>query len=446
MHGTIAALLLLSAVSAPGEFQAGVGRKVITPTEPIWMSGYAARTRPSESVVHDLWAKALALQDAQGGRLVIVTTDLIGLPREVSEEVAAGVKKKHGLERGQILFNSSHTHSGPMVLPNLTSLFDGSPGDRERLARFHDRLVGDLVEVVGAAMADLSPATLAVAHGSAAFAVNRRQPTEKGFKIGVNEKGPVDHDVPVLRIAAPDGKVRAVLFGYACHNTTLGGDRYKINGDYAGFAQIELEKAVPGATAMFMILCGADQNPNPRGTPELAAKHGGTLAGEVKRVLDGTLRPVRPAIRTAYEEVKVGIAKRDRAAFEEEAKSTNRFRKRRAEAVLAAMDAGKDIWQVAVPVQAVSIDDKLAVVALGGEVVVDYALRLKRECPQTDLIVAGYSNSVMCYLPSRRVLGEGGYEPEESMIYYLKPGPFAEDVEETLIAACRRLLAKAGAK
>ena len=266
-------------------------------------------------------------------------------------------------------------------------------------------------------------------------------PSIAGAEARLNGNGPVDHDVPVLKIASPDGKLRAVLFGYACHNTTLK-DGYQINGDYAGFAQIELEKALPGATAMFLMLCGGDQNPNPRGTVELAAQHGKTLAGEVQRVLAGTLRPVRPTIRTAYEEVKLDFVRRDRAVFEQEAKSDDRFRRHRAEAMLAALDAGRPVWQVAVPVQVIGFGEKLAMVALGGEVVVDYSLRLKREYPHTDLIVAGYTNDVMCYIPSRRVLREGGYEADESMIYYGQPGPFAESVEETLIGACHRLLAK----
>ena len=446
MHGVIVALLMCCAVSGPGDFKAGVARKVITPTQPLWMSGYSARTRPSEGVVHDLWAKALALEDSRGELVVIVTTDLIGLPREVSDEVAARVKAKHHLERGQLLLNSAHTHSGPAVWPNLEVLFDISARDRQQLIEYRGRLIDALVEVVGAALADLSPATLEVGHGSAALAVNRRQPIDKGHQIGVNPAGPVDRDVPVLKIAAPDGKVRAVLFGYACHNTTLGGDSYLINGDYAGFAQIELEKALPGATAMFLMLCGADQNPHPRGTPELAAQHGKTLAQEVQRVLAGGLEPVSPAIRTRYENIKLDFVRQDRAVFEQEAKSGDRFRKRRAEAMLAAIDAGRPIWQVAEPVQVVGLGEKLVIVALGGEPVVDYSLRLKREYPRADLIVAGYSNEVMCYIPSRRILHEGGYEAVDSMIYYGQPGPFVEGVEETLIAACHRLLADVGVK
>ncbi len=444
MNGILLTLIAIGAVSGPGDLQAGLARKVITPTGPIWMAGYIGRNRPSEGVVHDLWAKALALKDGQGRRVVIVSTDLLGLPRAISDVVAARAKKKYGRKRGQLMLNASHTHSGPLLCPNpITSPAIG-PREQQQLSRYRNRLVDDLVEVVGAALADLRPATLAVGHGSAPFTMNRRERTAKGMKLGVNPAGPVDRDVPVLKIATPEGELRAVLFGYACHNTTVAGDGYQIHGDYAGFAQLELEKALPGTTAMFLQLCGADQDPYPRRKLELAAQHGKTLAAAVQEALAGTLQPVCPAIRTAYEVVGLALAHQDRAAFVAELKGNDRFRKRRAEAMLAELDAGRQTWQVSVPVQVVGFGDNLVLLALGGEVVVDYALRLKREYPQTNLIVAGYTNDVPCYIPSRRMLGEGGYEPVYSMVFYCQPGPLAENVEETLIGVCHRLLAKVG--
>ncbi len=446
MNGIILSLLMLGAVSEPAELRVGVARKIITPDGPIWMAGFVARNRPSEGVVHDLWAKALALQDARRHRVVIVATDLLSLPREISDEVAARVKKKYGLERSQLMLNSTHTHSGPVFLPNPIVGPDIDPLNQQRLVRYRRRLIDALVEVVGASLADMAPATLAVGHGSAPFTMNRREHTSKGIKLGVNPAGPVDRDVPVLTVATPEGKLRAVVFGYACHNTTVGGDGYQIHGDYAGFAQLDVEKALPGTTAMFLQLCGADQNPYPRRKLELAAQHGKTLADAVERVLAGTLQPVHPAIRTAFEVVRLDFARQDRAVFEQELKSTDRFRKRRAEAVLAALDAGRPVWQVPVPVQAVGFGDNLVMLALGGEVVVDYSLRLKREYPHTNLIVAAYSNDVACYIPSRRMRSEGGYEVISSMVFYAQPGPFAESVEETMIGACHRLLATVGAK
>jgi neutral ceramidase len=439
--------LTLCGAAGPAVFRAGTARKRITPDRSIRMAGYAARTRPSEGVLHDLWVKALAFEDAKGERLAFVAADLVGLPREVCDEVAARAAKTLGLQRRQILFNASHTHSGPVIWPFLRFMTtEEEQKERPQLLDYRSRLIEALVEVLTAAVADLRPATLQLGHGSAGFAANRRQPTEKGYVIGVNPKGPVDHDVPVLKISASDGTPRVVLFGYACHNTTLTGGNYLINGDYAGFAQIEIEKALPGATAMFMQLCGADQNPNPRSSRGLAEQYGKELAEAVRRALDGRLETISPTIRIAYEEVKLDIARQDRAVYEEEAKSKNAFHRRRAETVLAALDAGRPVWQVSLPVHVVRLGGNLSFVALGGEVVVDYALRLKREYPNAGLIVAGYSNDVPCYIPSRRMLKEGGYEPIESMVYYQQAGPFAENVEDTLIDSCRRLLAGVGVK
>ncbi len=435
-----AAAPALAATSVAVDLKVGVSRTVITPQGPIWMSGYASRKHPSEGVLHDLWAKALVIEDARGGRVVLVTTDLIGLPHELAEEVAARLKAKHGLDRSQIVLNASHTHSGPVVWPNLKNMYFLGPEDRDRLIQYGKKLADDLVRTVDAAIADRAPALISVGHGSAGFAVNRREPTSKGVRLGIHPQGPVDHDVPVLKIAAPDGKLRAVLFAYACHNTTLGGDFYKINGDYAGFAEIELEKALPGTTAMFAILCGGDQNPQPRGKVELARQHGTTLAGEVRRVLGTDVRPVHGPVRTAYEVTELQFARHERATFEKEATSPDKYRQARAKLMLAAYDAGRPVRSIPYPVQAVRLGDDLTLVALAGEVTVEYGLRLKREFPKENLIVMGYANEVPCYIPSLAVLRGGGYEPVDSMVYYGQPGPFAENVEETVIAACRKVL------
>jgi hypothetical protein len=416
----------------------------ITPPTPFWMSGYAARTHPSEGVEQDLWAKALALRDGEGRLAVLVTTDLIGLPRVLSGEVAERVRERFQVERSQLVLSASHTHCGPAVRKNLAVLYDLGEEDRRRVDAYGAFLVERLVEVVGAALRDLAPASLSAGHGAVGFAVNRRAPTPEGVKIGVNPGGPVDHDVPVLKVAARDGSLRAVLFGYACHNTTLGGDFYRIGGDYAGYAQAAIEGARPGATALFMMLCGGDQNPDPRGTLDLAVQHGRTLATEVVRVLGSPLRPVRPPVRTALETVPLDFVPHTRAVFEEEAKSPDVFRRRRSRLMLAAYDAGQPVRQAPYPVQAVRLGDDLTILALAGEPVVDYALRLKREYPAEGLVVAGYCNDVMCYIPSRRVLQEGGYEAADNTIYYGQPGPFAETVEDAIAAAVRRVAKAVG--
>ncbi|MFN0105577.1 MAG: neutral/alkaline non-lysosomal ceramidase N-terminal domain-containing protein [Bryobacteraceae bacterium] len=438
--------LMLALPVLAGDLLVGVGRMKITPERPIFLSGYASRKKPSEGVKQEIWAKALAFSDKKNGRIVIVTTDLIGMSRSISERVGAEVEKKYGLRRAQLMINSSHTHSGPAVRDNLDTMFDLTPEQRQVIVDYGNGLVGKLVSVVGAAVGDLQPAEVSVGHGTGSFAINRRQGVAGSVKIGLNPAGPVDQDVPVFRVTTPDGKLRAVLFGYACHNTTLGGDLFLVNGDYAGYAQADLEARNPGVSALFMLLCGGDANPNPRGTYELAERHGHSLAAEVSRVLGGPMKAVGGPLKSAWQTTELAFAPHTRAQFEEELKGTNWYKQRRAEAMLRAYDKGKPATTIPYPVQAFRFGKGVTLVGLGGEVVVDYALRVKKEFPSEDTIVAGYTNDVMSYIVSKRVLKEGGYEPVDSQIYYGNPGPYSEDVEETVMGAVKRAMAKVGRK
>jgi neutral ceramidase len=426
------------------DYKVGIGRIIITPEKPIYMSGYGGRDHPSEGVIHDLWAKALAIEDRKGSRVVIVSTDLIGLPRSISDIVAVRVQKQYGIDRAHLVLNSSHTHTGPLIRRNLEMLFELGPDENQVVSDYSNKLTENLVAVVGASLKDLEPADLSFGNGRATFAINRRQSTPAGMKIGENPQGPGDPDVPILKITTPDGKLRAVLFGYGCHNTTLTGQFYKISGDYSGFAQIAIEKANPGATALFLMLCGADQNPYPRSKLELAEEHGATLAAEVNRVLAERLERVRGPVRPAFQIVELNFAPKSREAFEARLSESNVYRVRHAKAMLRLYDERNPIVRYPYPVQAIQFGKDLTLVALGGEVVVDYDLRIKREFGGKGIIVAGYSNDVMSYIPSLRVLKEGGYEADDSMIYYGLPGPYDEQVEDRIMTTVRQVMKRVG--
>ncbi|NLH15265.1 MAG: hypothetical protein GX455_01670 [Phycisphaerae bacterium] len=437
--------LLVSSLYA-ADFQVGVAKTAITPPVPFWLTGYAARTKPADSVRMELWAKALAIQDDQGGQAVIITTDVIGLPLEISDTVAERLAKSNGFKRSEVLFNSSHTHAGPVIWPNLRVMFEFDEKELARVREYAAKLTDNLEAVANEAIRKLAPAKLSSGQGTADFAINRREQTAAGFRIGVNSKGPMDHSVPVLRVTGEDGTLRAVLFGYACHNTTTGGDFYQVNGDYAGAAQLEVEKTHPGTIAMFMILCGADQNPNPRGTVEHADQYGRTLAAAVEKALSGEMKAVRPPLRCAYRVIDLEFAPHTREQFQTESQNADQYRQRRARLMLEAYDQGKPIRTLSYPLQVVRFNENLTFLAMGGEVVVDYSLRAKRDFPSENLVVAGYSNDVSCYIPSLRVLREGGYEPDISMIYYGQPGPFAENVEEVIFQNIRDLLMQVGGR
>jgi hypothetical protein len=435
--------LLISWTASASEIRVGLARKEITPPLPFWLSGYTRATKSNE-VVQPLWAKVAIFEESPWSRVVIVTTDVLGLSHEISEQVAARINKNYGIPRSQLLMNSSHTHSGPVIWPNLSNTFELSPDDLAEVSLYAQKLTDDIVELIGSALSNLAPAVITSGHGTASFAVNRRQPTDNGVIIGVNPSGPVDHDVPVIKVTSPDGTLKAVLFAYACHNTTSGTNL--INGDYAGFAQAEMEKAFPGATAMFMIGCGADQNPNPRGTIEIAAQYGKQLAEAVQEVLKQPMKNVATPIRSYYTTVDLDFPPFNPEIYRKDILSKNRVVQVRANMMLEAYNKGWDVSHYSYPVQAVRFGNDFTILALGGEIVIDYAIRAKSEYPGENMFVAGYCNEVMCYIPSRRVLDEGGYEADRSMSGYGFPGPFANNIEEKIFGAIHLVMKATGAK
>lgn len=433
-HGSLSA--------AADDWRAGVAEVVITPEKLMWMSGYAGRDHRAEGKLHDLHAKALVLEGAGKTRAVLITLDLVGIDRATSSEVCEWLKQKYGLERNQVAINTSHTHCGPVTGTTLLSMYFFGDDDRKLVADYTETLKTKIVDCVGAALAKLAPARVSWGQGSCDFAVNRRENKEADViakrAAGETLKGPGDHDVPVLAVHGEDGKLRAVAFGYACHATTL--SFYQWCADYPGFAYYELEKRHPGAVALFWAGCGADQNPLPRRSVELAEQYGTRLADSVDAVLSGgAMKPCRGPIGAAYAEVNLDLSHvPTQAELESQAAGGNRYEEARAKMLLAQLAAGKPIApNYPYPVQAWKLGDGPTWIVLGGEVVVDYALRLKHELGPERTWVAGYSNDVMAYIPSRRVLAEGGYEGASSMIYYGLPSPWAPMLEEAIVGAVK---------
>jgi hypothetical protein len=425
---------------AEAGWKAGTAAEVITPARPLWMAGYAARTKPAEGKAQDLFAKALALEDAAGTRLVIVTTDLIGIPRPLRDAVEKQAQEKYRLPAASLLLNASHTHCGPVLRAGRSVTYDLSPEQARHVEEYAAGLQAKLVAVIGRALAELAPARLSYSHARAGFAMNRRLPSPKGYQNSPNPEGPVDHDVPVLRVEGADGKLRAVLFGYACHNTTLSFQQFC--GDYAGFAQEYLEAAHPGTAALFLMGCGGDQNPYPRGQLEQAKQHGRALANAVEAALLPKARPVQGRLRVGLQEVTLDfVPPTTRDELLKQRESSDKYLQRRAKLFLEELERnGKIHSTYAYPVQVVQFDGDLTLVALAGEVVVDYAVRLKRELAGPTVWIAGYSNDVFGYVPSLRVLQEGGYEGGGAFRYSPIPGPFAPSVEERIVGKVHEMV------
>ncbi len=396
------------------------------------MAGYAARTSPATGTAQPLHAKALAIEDARGQRLVVVALDLLGVTAGMSERIGSDVARRHRVPRERLLLASSHTHSGPVVDAQLAVAYDLTTAQIRDIEAYTKGLEAQIVDVVGAALQALAPATLHAGATTAGFAANRR--------VQYTPDGPVDQRVPLLRVDV-DGRPRAVLFSYACHNTTLQASHVEWHGDYAGVAQAAIEAAQPGLTALFMTGCGADANPKPRGTRELVDQHGRSLADAVRAALP-TLQPVSGPTRAAMEWPELPFAAaltpaewKQRFGLEEPYLS----RHAKLMADIRARDGALPTTQK-IPLQVWRLGDDVTLVAIGGEVVVDYALRLRRDHPDANVWPVGYANDVFGYVPSKRVLDEGGYEGGGSLLYYGRPGPFDATVEDRIFASIERLM------
>ncbi|MBI4657432.1 MAG: neutral/alkaline non-lysosomal ceramidase N-terminal domain-containing protein [Verrucomicrobia bacterium] len=432
-------IAVLQAEPAAG-WKAGVSKVRITPEESIWMSGYASRDRPSEGTRIDLWAKALALEDKAGKRAVLVTLDLVGIDRETSQAVCAAVQDRLRLNRDRIALCVSHTHTGPVLGRNLETMYFLSPEEWAKVQRYTGGLRTNILSAILQAVERLAPAKLSWASGQETFGVNRRNNPEQfvpAWRATGTLKGPADYAVPVLRVADEKDKLAAIVFGYACHATVL--SDYQWSGDYPGYAQLALERNHPEAVALFVAGCGADINPLPRRTPELAMAYGERLAAAVDRALNGIQTPIQSRLTTSHREIVLPFDDLpSREELQKNLQSTNRYIAAHAKKFIRELNEGRAIPKnYPYPIGVWQFGETLTFVTLGGEVVVDYSLRLKREVGP-GLWVAGYSHDVMAYIPSLRVWKEGGYEGATAMIYYGLPTRWASGVEELIVEQARR--------
>jgi hypothetical protein len=379
--------------------------------------------------------------------VVVVTLDLVGIDRRMLRAVQRRVLERYQLGPESLRLACSHTHSGPVVGSNLAPMYDLPAEQLERVREYEGWLEDRIVETVGGAQRRLAPALLSYGLGRATFAVNRRNNPEREVPRLRSEgklQGPVDHDVPVLRVLDDAGRQLAIVFGYACHATVL--DGYQWCGDYPGFAQVAMERALekthPQVTAFFWAGCGGDQNPLPRRKVELAETYGEQLARAVLDVVRTPTIMPEATFGTAYEEVPLPFAGvPSEAMLRSQLADKNKYIARRARLLLEQPQPLSGHYPY--PIQVWSLGKGPCWIGLGGEVVVDFALRLKRELGRREVWVNGYCHDVMAYIPSERVLREGRYEGAEAMVYYGLPAAWREGVEETIVSAVRRLAAGA---
>lgn len=420
----------------------GVASRCITPDRPLRLSGYASRDKLSDGVYQDLFVKALALESV-GGPVVIVTSDLLYFDDDVLAPVEAELARAPGLAPAQVFFTASHTHCGPVIRRRDAWTYGGR--DERYMGELRDALVG----VVRDALGSLEPARLTYRRTTCDFNINRRAKTPDGVLMLPNPEGVLDREVDVFAVTRQDGTVRAVLFGYACHPTTMGG--YLIGGDYPGFAQRAIESAYPGASALFVQGCTGDVRPNNvdengrfrSGPLEVVERFGRGLGERVLGALGDAGIHVDGAIQSSDRVVGIPLMPHpSRAELARALEDPSPFRKRWAADILDKYTRNASLptsWPV--HVQTLRIGETLSLVAIAGEVCAEIGIRIKELIGPGPRFVLGYTNRVAGYIPSASIHPEGGYEVDGWYLYEGMPSHFAASAEDLLVGAARGMLA-----
>lgn len=448
-------------------WKAGVAKRDITPKGPVRLSGYASRSTPSVGVADPLAVRSLALmgesvdaeKEVTNQRFILVSVDSIGLPESVTQKVLAKIRETTPIQRSEIVFCASHSHATPHLSGGLSNLFaeDLSAEEQKAMEEYTVFFIDQLSQAVIESLSNTKPVELYTAETDVMFGVNRRVLANRQWAgAGNPPDGVRDTKVPVLGVKAADGWI-ALAYNYACHCTSISPAVNKISGDWAGISAQNIEKINPGVIALPIIGCGADINPNPRGTPELAAQHGAVLATHVNKALQTSMKPLKlfsetassaedtksPAIAAHFGFAGLAPERPSREALQTALTDANPHRRRWAKNMLDLWDRmGRIPETYPAPIHTWKLGSALTWVFLSGEVVCDYQIRLKRELTGDNIWVSAYTDDCFGYVASERMRAEGGYEVDDSMIYYNQPGRWQSGTEDLIVRRVKEIFSQ----
>lgn len=451
MRSTIVAAILVQlsflSTSIQSKTFVGVAKTDITPTHPVLLAGYGGRPGEHVGVDQPIWARAIAI--GKDKPVVLIAVDNCGVPSHVTRAVLSDLSESHGITKSHLVISSTHTHNAPVLRSYAPIVWAGrtTAEQEERVDRYTLWLTDQLIKTAQSALDKRQPASLSWGQGIVEFGGNRRILNNgKWAGFGFQYDGPVDHSLPVMVAKNENGDAFAVWTNYACHCTTVG-SRNHIGGDWAGNANLEIEAMAPGVVALTTIGCGADVGPQPSGNMQIAKEHGKTIATEVSRLLRGELIELDTAPQAQSTELSLPLdTLPDKKHFEDLARGGGYGGNHAKYQIARIKEKGELQSHVDYPITCWKFDDRLAVVFLAGEVSVDYSVRLKNALDWRRLWLNAWSNDVPSYIPSKRLLREGGYETDFSQIYYGLPARYSPDIEDMICDAVLELVGESFSK
>jgi hypothetical protein len=411
----------------------GIASIDITPHHPVWLTGYGNRDHRSEGVYQSLIAGAISIA-GETDEVLILTADLIGYDLAYAAAAKNRIAESTGLLPHQVVLTATHTHCAPFFYPMAM------PGEVE--GAYAELLLNQLVQAAVSAKNRQVEGTVAFSRGRSDFGVSRRLPDGKGGVLfAPNPDGPMDRDLDTLWFSNAAGELIGSLTIFGCHPTSRGG--YLIGGDYPGFLCRALSEQT-GAPSFFSTGCAGNIRPWFKGenegfnTPslkelELASQR---IAIEVMESRQDTALVSAEGLSVTSEFHHLPYAELpDEATFRDKAENhANPFIKHWASEMLKLSEAGGLPNSCPQEIQVLQFNEEIRAIFLGGEVLAEIGLHIKSALQPATTLTIAYSNGLIAYVPSKETYNLGGYEVDGSHFYFLRPAPFAREIEDLIVA------------
>ena len=422
--------------AADRQWSVGYAEAEITPgVGQVQMRGFG-RERYAKGALAPLLTQAVVLRDRDGRTGVLITADIAGFGRVMTEAIRRSIARKHGIPPENIILAASHTHWGPATRFHAT--FAAGAPNVWYMGFLEDKILGN----VDAALENLSPGT--IEYGSIDFrgiGCNRRLPKDGKITWGPHPEGPFDSHTPILRVKRSAKPQQLLVVGHACHPTSSGTIE-KWTPDYPGAMRDWLADKLPDTKALFVQGCGGDakvvhEDPESgklvfSAEPQRSKAAGEKLAVAVLGHLEeGRMIPLAGRLNCSLATEQLSYGKRwtlediEREAY---TGSKKRYYTRVARQFLALPDSSRSYRY---DVQIWRLGGQLTIFGMEGEVCSPWGPMLRSMAPTEQAMVVGYASNVDAYIPDKRIVREGGYEGGEAQKFFL-PGPFTEKIESEI--------------
>jgi neutral ceramidase len=447
---------------------AGAARVKLDPPAGLAMLGYGNRVGRNAGVHDDLAAQALVLSDG-ANKLAIVGVDLLAIGIRLANNIRQRVAASTDISADSIMVCATHTHSAPAFNIFATPRADAKPAEGRDL-EWERALPAKIASAIVQANENLEPATLRAATAQFTLGTNRRliRP-HRQVQTAANRSGPADSEVVAFGAYRPNGAPLAFLMNYPCHGVVLCEDNLLYSRDWPGFAMDEIETAASANSSrpISIFIQGATGNidPRSRGNFEVAEDHGRTMGraafealAQAPSITDAAIAARRIPLSLALKDLSAEMAVARNCAAQTKASLDNhrggdgyqlkRLLDHHAQslAALAALEAiedqsrrdrrvDMDRRELATAMTVAAIGN-LAIVGIPGELFVELGLAIKAIPNFARILVAGYCNDLIGYIPTRAAYAEGGYEVDTARI---APGS-GETIVETARSALTLML------